>query len=172
MDQSVRIPTGKTVILHGEDPSVSQQLYEITVAANDGHTTWKPASFQSELEQEQSLYIGFCQEGKLVGYIGSMSVLDEVSVNNFAVLPAAKRQGIGSQLLDALLGLCQQRGFHRVWLEVRVSNQPALRLYQKFGFEEVAVRKKYYTNPVEDALLMQCVLPENHEENQEEGVKP
>lgn len=170
MERSVRVSSGKPVLLKGDNPSVSQQLYAITVAANNGHTTWKPASFQSELDQERGLYIGLFRGGELVGYIGSMSVLDELSINNFAVLPACKRQGIGSRLMQELLEQSRKRGIQRIWLEVRVSNEAALRLYEQFGFEEVALRKNYYTEPVEDALLMQLVLPAGLEEKEE--VKP
>lgn len=166
MEQPVRFPTEESsaerstiAVLTGDDPAISQRLYEITMQANDGHSTWKPNSFQQELLADRSLYLGSFLGEELVGYIGAMAVLDEASINNFAVLPAYQSRGRGAALMRELLFQCQERGIRSVWLEVRVSNQPARRLYRKLGFQEIAMRKDYYTDPVEDACLMQCLVP-------------
>ena len=81
-------------------------------------------------------------------------VLDELHINNLAVLPERRRSGVAMALLERVLGDGAARGALRATLEVRRSNTPALRLYERFGFAVTAVRRGYYTNPDEDALVL------------------
>lgn len=143
------------VVLDGTTPDAAEALHQITLEANGGKTTWKVSSFQAELVDPHTLYLGYQDAGQLVGYIGSMLVLDEASINNFAVLPSFKKRGIGTALMRQLLVCCKERDIQTVFLEVRVSNEAAISLYRKFGFEKVAFRKEYYVDPVEDADLFQ-----------------
>lgn len=92
--------------------------------------------------------------GRIVGFCSFWRVLDELHVNNLAVLPECRRLGVASALLTRVLGEGERLGARRVMLEVRRSNDPARELYQKFGFSVAGIRSKYYTNPVEDALML------------------
>ena len=91
---------------------------------------------------------------KVVGYIGSQTVLGETDMMNIAVHPDYRRQGIANQLILTLIQLLTEHGSHCLMLEVRVSNEPAISVYQNLGFAEVGIRKNYYRNPREDALIL------------------
>ncbi len=115
-----------------------------------------------QLENENCFfYAAVCGELAL-GYISAQKVLDELDIFNVAVSPDARRQHIGQALLEKLLEsartLRAEGELERITLEVRFSNDPAIALYQKFGFEEVGRRKNYYEKPREDAVLMDLVL--------------
>lgn len=102
-----------------------------------------------------SHYCGFVaqENGVLLGYACGICVCEEGEVANIAVLPFARGKGLGARLLTVLLGEMKARGAEKCFLEVRVSNAPAIALYQKFGFTQVNVRKRYYPDG-EDAFLM------------------
>jgi ribosomal-protein-alanine N-acetyltransferase len=91
----------------------------------------------------------------VVGYVCFWIVFEEFRLMNLAVSRSARRQGIGQTLLNHALSIGQQHGASRALLEVRRSNRAALTLYERTGFCRTAVREQYYTNPVEDAVLME-----------------
>ena len=107
------------------------------------------------------------EENKLVGYICCMAVVDEASINNFAVAPDHQAKGIGTKLLQEMIALLKKRGMERLWLEVRVSNDAAYNLYKKIGFTEIFRRKEYYHNPIEDAYIMELALTSEKQEEAE-----
>lgn len=138
---------------------IAQELHDVTLLANDGHTSWKASSFLFELKEEHSVYLGCFEDEKLIGYICCMTVLDEASVNNFAVLPEYQGEGFGTALLRAMILLLQEKAMAKLWLEVRVSNSGAYGLYKKMGFEDTYRRKDYYQAPVEDAYILELAFP-------------
>jgi ribosomal-protein-alanine N-acetyltransferase len=81
-------------------------------------------------------------------------VLDEIHINNVAILPALRGRGIGTQLMRRVFDEARRLGARRATLEVRASNEGARRLYERLGFRVASVRPRYYTNPVEDALIL------------------
>lgn len=135
----------------------AETIYRICLDANDGKTTWKPSSFEGELGNRYNVYLGYEIAGTLVGFIGCSLIFDSLAINNFAVSSHYKRQGIGEKLLDALLAYGKENGAENFILEVRVSNKPAIALYEKFGFRQVDRRKNYYEQPVEDAYIFQLI---------------
>ncbi|MBE6957170.1 MAG: ribosomal-protein-alanine N-acetyltransferase [Ruminococcaceae bacterium] len=92
-------------------------------------------------------------EGNILGYAGLHAVLDEGYIDNVAVEEAARRHGVASALLDVFCRFGEVN-LAFLTLEVRASNAAAIALYQKHGFEQVGLRKNYYTNPREDAIIM------------------
>ena len=92
--------------------------------------------------------------GTLVGYVGSQTVMDETDMMNIAVHPDCRRQGIAAALVNALVASLQDMGSHSLTLEVRASNAPARALYDMLGFQQVGLRRNYYHNPKEDALIL------------------
>lgn len=94
----------------------------------------------------------------LLGYVFFSRVLDEGSVDNIAVLPAARRRGAASALLNAAHRWGQERGVRIFFLEVRASNGGAAALYQKMGYQEAGRRRNYYLSPREDAIIMKLEL--------------
>lgn len=116
---------------------------------------WSREALLDELDNPYAHYVVCCDPaGNVVGYIGSRIVLDEADITNVAVRPPYRRQGIGFDLVTAMLGLMKMGGVRSVLLEVRESNLPAQNCYRRAGFEVVGRRKRYYEKPEEDALLM------------------
>ena len=115
---------------------------------------WSQQSIASELHNPLSLWL-VAQEGQtLLGYVGSQTCLDETDMMNIAVSPASRRQGVARALIEALVSALRERGSKQLTLEVRASNGPARRLYESLGFLQVGLRKNYYRNPKEDALIL------------------
>jgi len=117
-------------------------------------TPWSKESYLAELENDFSFYIAACCRGHLVGYAGMWIIVDEGHVTNIAVHPDFRRRGLGAKLLEELIRAAAERDIKGVTLEVRPSNTPALRLYRKMGFVPNGIRKGYYTDSGEDAIVM------------------
>ena len=116
---------------------------------------WAPEAFWDELAQGDSrTYVVAEEDGTVVGYAGLAEMPDEAYVQTLGVARTHQRQGLGATLLTALLDDAKRRGAPRVGLEVRIDNEPAIRLYERYGFEAIAVRKRYYQPSGTDALVM------------------
>jgi [ribosomal protein S18]-alanine N-acetyltransferase len=118
-------------------------------------TPWSRSMFAAELRKPSALALGaYLESGELVGYAFVSRYVDAWHVMNVAVAPAHRRQGIAAELLERLFEVTandQRRGYT---LEVRVSNADAIRLYEKLGFQSRGIRRGYYTDNKEDALIM------------------
>ena len=119
---------------------------------------WSEMSIASELQSIWSYWVVAVHDDKVVGYIGSQSSIDETDVMNVAVHPDWRRRGIAEGLIAHLIQELQNRGSKALMLEVRASNDPATALYEKLGFQQVGLRKNYYRNPKEDALILRKIL--------------
>ena len=115
---------------------------------------WSKNSYMQELTNPVARYLVAKIENKVVGFVGTWIVLDESHITNIAVHPNYRKQGISSKLLEELLKYCKSQGCVAYTLEVRSSNKSALALYKKYGFEQDGVRKGYYEDNKEDAILM------------------
>ena len=115
---------------------------------------WSEMSIESELKSIWSYWVVAVENEQVVGYVGSQSSIDETDIMNIAVHPDWRRRGIAESLIDYLIKDLKNRGSHALMLEVRVSNDPAIALYEKLGFRQVGLRKNYYRNPKEDALIL------------------
>ena len=115
---------------------------------------WSEKSVASELDNPLSVWLVAMEEERLAGYVGSQTVLDETDMMNIAVHPDCRNQGIATSLIVGLVGALQKQGSRCLTLEVRASNDPAKRLYEKMGFSQVGLRKNYYRNPREDAKIL------------------
>ena len=96
--------------------------------------------------------------GRLLGYVGLLAVVDEGYITNVAVRPDGRRQGVAAALLDALEAQGKERELAFLTLEVRQSNAPARALYEKLGYLQAGLRRNYYENPREDAIIMTKTL--------------
>jgi [ribosomal protein S18]-alanine N-acetyltransferase len=94
------------------------------------------------------------EDGRVIGYLGIMYVIDELHVNTVGVREDAEGRGVATSLLDEAMGVARERGIVRATLEVAVSNERAQRLYYRHGFRPVGVRKNYYEKTHEDALIL------------------
>ncbi len=140
------------------EPMTSPDQIPAVLAVEEASFTnpWTREMYESELRNPG---VSFCflateEDGAVVGFCSFWRVLDELHINNLAVLPERRRTRIGSTLLNVVLKEGAAMGARRATLEVRRSNGPAQRLYEGFGFSVTAVRKDYYTRPVEDALIL------------------
>ena len=116
---------------------------------------WSMALFVSELAlRDHRTYLVAKVDGRVVGYGGVMYVLPDAHITTLAVDPAAQRQAVGTRLLLALTRAAVAKGATALTLEVRVSNVAAQELYRRFGFAPAGVRKGYYTDTGEDAIVM------------------
>lgn len=115
---------------------------------------WSAKSIAAELDTTLSLWLVALDGDVVVGYAGSQSVMGETDMMNIAVSPAYRRQQIGERLVTELVVRLKEKGSHSLMLEVRASNIPAQKLYEKLGFVLVGSRPKYYRNPREDALIL------------------
>ena len=119
-----------------------------------GTEAWSENSVASELNNVLSLWLVALDGERVAGYVGSQTVMDETDMMNVAVSPNYRRQGIAEKLILSLITALKEKGSHSLALEVRASNSPAIGLYEKLNFQQVGLRKNYYRNPKEDALIL------------------
>ncbi|HKW78779.1 MAG TPA: ribosomal protein S18-alanine N-acetyltransferase [Candidatus Limnocylindria bacterium] len=116
---------------------------------------WPPNAFRHELTQNRNAhYIVAGSEGRIVGYAGLWLMVDEAHITTFAVHPQFRRRRVGHRMLQRLFEISEEVGAEWLTLEVRVSNLGAQKLYEKFGFRRAGIRRHYYSDNNEDALIM------------------
>ena len=119
---------------------------------------WDENSVRSELSNDLSLWLVAEEDGEVLGYVGSQTVLGESDMLNLAVREDRRREGIGNALVAALCDALCAENSSCLTLEVRASNEAAKALYAAMGFETVGKRPRYYSRPVEDALILRKEL--------------
>ncbi len=117
---------------------------------------WSAEGFADTLPREDVLFLVACEGDTLLGYVGVYCTSDEGEITNVAVAPAVRRKGIARALLTELKERLASLGIRRIVLEVRVSNEAAIRLYERMGFCALGTRKNFYEKPAEDAYVMVC----------------
>ena len=136
--------------------SASQIDDVLAIEAESFTNPWTREMYVSELENKgvSVCYLACDARGEAVGFCSFWRVLDELHINNLAVRPDFRRQGVATRLLAFVLAEGARLGAKRATLEVRRSNDAARLLYERFGFRVAGVRRGYYTKPVEDALVL------------------
>jgi [ribosomal protein S18]-alanine N-acetyltransferase len=116
---------------------------------------WSRQAFINELTSNRfAVYIVIEEDEKVVGYCGVWVIVDEAHITNIAILPEYRGKKLGEALLSKVMEVTRQIGAVKMTLEVRVTNYIAQSLYRKLGFKDGAIRKGYYTDNHEDALVM------------------
>ena len=115
---------------------------------------WSKDSFKKELSNNLAKYLVAKVDGKVAGYVGIWFVVDEGHITNVAVHEDYRGQKIGDQLIKELVQVCKDNKIVSMTLEVRASNKIAQNLYRKYGFKMAGIRKEYYSNNKEDAIIM------------------
>lgn len=115
---------------------------------------WTKEGFFTFLIKDENMFFVVEEKGKILGYCSMQTVLDEGDILNVAVRSGRQKEGIGYFLVDSMLMMAEARGIRIVHLEVREGNDTARRLYTRLGFAEDGLRKNYYTDPLENAVLM------------------
>lgn len=115
---------------------------------------WTKEGFLTYLMKKDTMFFVVEEKERILGYCSMMTVLDEGDILNVAVRSDRQKEGIGLFLVDSMLRMAEMQGIRLVHLEVRQGNGTARRLYQRLGFKEDGLRRDYYENPVENAVLM------------------
>ena len=119
---------------------------------------WSLRAFTDTVEKENFRYFVAEESGEILGYCGFLYVLDEAEIPNVCVKASARKQGIGKQMMSVLVEKAAKLGITTLYLEVRESNAAARTLYKSLGFAEDGIRKNFYEQPVENAVLMSKTL--------------
>ncbi len=117
---------------------------------------WSEKGFLDALNLPNTIFLVAKEDGALAGYIGMYISLDEGEITNVAVAPQFRRRGVGTQLIEEIRREAAAHGVTSIVLEVRVSNEGAILLYEKCGFRDCGVRRGFYELPKEDARIMVC----------------
>jgi ribosomal-protein-alanine N-acetyltransferase len=140
------------------EPLLDEQDLEgvLKVEAVSFNNPWTREMYTKELQNRTlcHIFVARSEEWTVAGFCSFWIVYDEMHINNVALRPQCRAQGIGTALVRHAIGAATELGAHRAILEVRASNAPARRLYERLGFYVAGTRQNYYTNPLEDALLL------------------
>jgi ribosomal-protein-alanine N-acetyltransferase len=117
---------------------------------------WSEEQYRLGLERGAFQIWGVHAHGSPVAYLAFSIVVGEMEILNLAVHPAFRRQGLAAKLMRSLMTFCREQKVEQGFLDVKRSNYPAIALYRRFGFEQYGVRKRYYPDTKEDALLFRC----------------
>ena len=120
---------------------------------SDFDNFWSYNVLKNELNNDNTTYIIAKESNQIVGFAGIMTCFDEATLNNIVVKKSCRGRGIGGELLEALIEMCSELNMKTLTLEVNSLNIPAINLYEKFGFKNLGIRKKYYNN-TQDAIIM------------------
>ncbi len=129
-------------------------------------TPWTRGMFIEELGSRHSVCLvarmpdesGSGENGKIIGFVCSSFILDEIHILNIAVHPSYRRKGVAGLMIKEIIKKGYERGSRYIFLEVRVKNKAAIRFYEKLGFKVIGLRKGYYADTGEDALIMEKEL--------------
>ncbi len=124
---------------------------------NEFDNFWTDTILKSELENENSIYIVAKKNENIVGFAGIIILPDDVEITNIVTKKTERKKGIGKMLLDKLIEISKTTKKETISLEVNEKNTIAIKLYEKFGFEKVGLRKKYY-NGKDNAIIMTKIL--------------
>lgn len=128
------------------------QIHEIESEAFS--VPWTIESIMMEVINKRSHYLVIDLDGEIVGYAGLWKIFDEGHINNIAIKKCHRNKGLGRLLMEALIAQSKTHGMMKFTLEVRVSNNQAIKLYEGLGFKEEGIRKEFYNDPKENAIIM------------------
>jgi ribosomal-protein-alanine N-acetyltransferase len=153
--EDLKLPEGFVV-----RPMDHRDVDAVVAIEGDAFTTpWQADTFAGLLERDGvELLVMAEDDDTVVGYAILWCILDQGELANIAIVPARRGEGLGKALLIRVLDVARKRGVRKLFLEVRASNEAAIQLYLRQGFEEVGVRKKYYARPPEDAKVMLAAI--------------
>ncbi|GEN57753.1 putative ribosomal-protein-alanine acetyltransferase [Halolactibacillus alkaliphilus] len=137
-------------------PMVIEDLDRVEVIEEASFATpWSKEVYKKEISDNKFAHYYVIESNKeILGFIGAWMIFDEVQVTNFAVLPSKRKMGYGKMLFQYLINKALLQGGRIMSLEVRETNTPAQTLYESFGLKKAGIRKRYYTDNNEDAIVM------------------
>lgn len=137
---------------------VSKNLYDLANESFEYGSPWTINQFKETLEQSHLFYLIAEHNGEIIAFLSGSMIQSEAEIYNIVVEKEYKRHGIGLELIEKTKQLLAAQNVEELFLEVRVSNKPAILLYKKADFQPVGVRPNYYSNPKEDAVVLKCVV--------------
>jgi ribosomal-protein-alanine acetyltransferase len=140
----------------------------LKIDATSFPTCWKSETYANELAQDRSIFLVSCADDQITGFSLAWTVLDELHLLKVAVDPELRRRGIGRELIRQTLSVALDRGCILAYLEVRMNNQAAKMMYRGFGFSPLGIRKGYYSDTGEDALLLTAKLDIDFDDRMED----
>ncbi len=129
-----------------------EEVFEIELESFS--VPWDKKSFYDEMSNKLAIYIVAREDGKIIGYAGMWHVVTEGHITNVAVCEEHRQKGVGSLLMEKFIEIGKQKEMIGLTLEVRIGNENAMRLYSKYGFKPEGIRKNYYADTKEDAVIM------------------
>ncbi len=141
------------------DPFIESDLDDVMRIEQDSFSApWTRKMFRDEFEGNPfaSLFVSR-EAGTIVGHVCYWVIFQELHIMNLAVSPDYRRRGIASAMLTHAITYACTQGAHSAMLEVRASNVPAIAFYTQIGFQQIALREQYYSNPVEDAMILRRI---------------
>lgn len=132
---------------------------EVLVIENEAFSLpWSGQSFLDAIQNENAVYLVIKEDERVCGYLGMWYGGTDAEITNVAVLSGDRGRGFGKMLLAAAYDRARADGMEKMFLEVRVSNDIARNMYEKFGFEHIGIRKNFYEKPVEDGYVLRRVI--------------
>lgn len=142
-------------LIRGVRPMTGQDIDAVSQLEQECFSeSWSRNLICSGLDSRLDTYFVYEDHGDILGYSVIRILADEGEIQRIAVWPNYRRQGIGRKLMDAMVAFSRSRGVRSIALEVRESNAGARKLYESYGFSQEALRRGYYHNPAEDAVIM------------------
>ena len=119
---------------------------------------WSVEDFAEAVKSDTQIYLVAQDKQQIIGFVGMVTAADEGDITHIAVDALQRRKHVATLLLEKLFQISMQKQIKSIFLEVRQHNEPAQKLYEKMGFESMGVRKNYYHNPIENAIIMKKEL--------------
>ena len=152
----------KQITNEEETIEVSEAFFAVADSGFGGKSPWSTESLYLSMGSENSTVFYATIDGKVVGFIVASETQFTLDIYIVVVDEGYKNRQIGRQLLQALIQYAKEKGIPEILLETRKSNEPALALYKRVGFEKVGLRKAYYSSPIEDAVVMKKEVREEN----------
>jgi ribosomal-protein-alanine N-acetyltransferase len=143
-------------------PMLAVDLDPVTVIEKASMPSpWSRELFEEELKRPAAHYFVVEEEGRVAGYMGYWEAPEEAHIINLAISPDFRGRGLGQGMIERCMAFARKRGARLATLEVRESNLAAQALYEKCRFKSIAIRKQYYSDNLEDAIVMIREIPES-----------
>lgn len=134
--------------------ALAEELFAVANAGFYGKSPWTLEQIKNTLGADSALILYAEVDQEIVGFLIASEDIEMADIYIVVVAEAFKQHAIGTQLFDYLIAYCQEQGIEAIVLETRKSNIPAIKLYERVGFEKVGLRRAYYSSPIEDAIVM------------------
>ncbi|MCC5896121.1 MAG: ribosomal protein S18-alanine N-acetyltransferase [Alkalibacterium sp.] len=145
----------------------SEDFYSLAETAFTYGSPWSKEQYEQTISRSDLVFFIAEYDHELIGYIGGKLLVDEVEIYSIAVAAPFQNKKVASKLITAFKTYCTMNEMSTIFLEVRESNETARYFYQSHAFSEIARRKRYYTYPIEDAIIMKCSLGKKEEDDEQ-----